>query len=142
MKPDGPTMMDLMMEAQAAAKKEVKELKAEEERKQTKTFGAGFKKGFFGSGGGSGGGSTSESTKKTDKVPQNNLKSESPSVEVTNKEDGNMSIPVVTAKKSASSGLVMSEVTASSLSFSPLNVECGFLTKIVITIFIGSKGSI
>lgn len=127
MKPDGPTMMDLMMEAQAAAKKEVKELKAEEERKQTKTFGSGFKKGFFGSGGG--GGSTSESAKKANKVPQNNLKSESPSAQITNKVDENTSIPSVTAKKSASSGLVMSEVTASSLLSSPLDVEFGFLTK-------------
>ncbi len=121
MKSDGPTMMELMMEAQAAAKKEVKAMRAEEEKKQTKTFGAGFKKGFFGGGGGGGSGTSFESVKKLDKGPQNNLKAESTSVSVTNKPDGNSSIPCVTAKKSASSGLVMNEVMESSVTFFNVN---------------------
>jgi hypothetical protein len=47
---EGPTMLELMMAAQAEAKKEkVVEAKAEEV-KTTKSFGGGFKKGFLGGG--------------------------------------------------------------------------------------------
>ena len=48
---EGPSMMDLMMQAQQEAQMAKSQLKFEEEKKATKTFGGGFKKGFFGTGG-------------------------------------------------------------------------------------------
>ncbi len=45
-----PTMMELMMAAQAEAKKAAELVKVEETKKQTKTFASGFKKGFLGGG--------------------------------------------------------------------------------------------
>ena len=44
---EGPSMMDLMMQAQQEAQMAKSQLKFEEEKKATKTFGGGFKKGFF-----------------------------------------------------------------------------------------------
>ena len=45
---EGPTMLELMMAAQAEAKKEKDVAIEVEKKKTTKTFGSGFKKGFFG----------------------------------------------------------------------------------------------
>ena len=46
-KDEGPSMMELMMQAQQEAQAEKTKAKFEEEKKATKTFAGGFKKGFF-----------------------------------------------------------------------------------------------
>lgn len=45
---DGPTMLELMMQAQSEAKKQKDVVVAKEAEKNSKTFGGGFKKGFLG----------------------------------------------------------------------------------------------
>jgi hypothetical protein len=45
---EGPTMLEMMMAAQAEAKKEKEKVVEVEKEKTTKSFGSGFKKGFFG----------------------------------------------------------------------------------------------
>ena len=43
-----PTMLEMMMTAQAEANKQQKEIKRQEDKNSTKVFGDGFKKGFLG----------------------------------------------------------------------------------------------
>jgi hypothetical protein len=61
---EGPTMMEMMMAAQADAKKEKDVKIAVEEKKSAKDFGKGFKKGFFG-----GSSSKKEKPKETKTLP-------------------------------------------------------------------------
>ena len=60
---EGPTLMELMMAAQAEAKREAQQVAKAEEVKATKSFGSGFKKGFLG--GGSGTGKTAQAAAKS-----------------------------------------------------------------------------
>jgi len=62
---DGPSMMELMMEAQAQAANVHEKEKSKESKKVTKGFGSGFQKGFFGGGG-------TKSMKKTKTKSLNN----------------------------------------------------------------------
>lgn len=91
---EGPSLMELMMQAQAEAKREKEDAEVKEEKKASKTFGSGFKKGFFG---GKSNDNKSDSTTTVTKATN------------TTKTD-NETIPTIVKKKEDKKPLVFDEV--------------------------------
>ena len=95
-KEEGPSLMELMMQAQAEAKKEKDANVVKEEKKETKTFGSGFKKGFFGGNSSDNKSTTSTATTKATATS-------------TTKTDNEI-IPTIVKKKEEKKSLVFNEV--------------------------------
>ena len=94
---EGPSMMELMMQAQREAQASKDKAKYEEEKRATKTFAGGFKKGFFGSN------SSSNTDKKKTKVSSSSSSSPPPPPSAPSTSSSS-SIPTIEKKSKAANG--------------------------------------
>ncbi len=110
-----PTMMELMMAAQAEAKKASDMAKAEETKKQSKTFASGFKKGFLG-----GGSDTSKSKSATTSSKQIKVNSSSKSSSSNNTSASTSANEIPTIKSGTDKSLVLDDVQEAMKDDNPL----------------------